>query len=153
MQEMWVWSLGWEDPLEEEKATHSSTLAWRSPWTEKPGRLQWMGLQRVRHDWVTKYTGTQPNLEPWFHWAVELTNVETACSRFLMWEKKSLLFKLSILLPGTKSMLNHISTLERWPIPYLSHHPAIVLTIGYRHYRQDHKKKTLVLTAKMAGGL
>ena len=43
MQEMWVWTLGWEDPLEEETATHSSILAWRNPWTEKPGRLQSIG--------------------------------------------------------------------------------------------------------------
>ena len=43
-------SLGWEDPLEKEMATHSSTLAWKIPWTEEPGRLQSMGLQRVRHD-------------------------------------------------------------------------------------------------------
>ena len=39
-----------EDPLEKEMATHSSTLAWKIPWTEEPGRLQSMGLQRVRHD-------------------------------------------------------------------------------------------------------
>ena len=50
MQETWVQSLGWEDPLEKEMATHSSTLAWRIPWMEEPGRLQSMGLQRVRHD-------------------------------------------------------------------------------------------------------
>ena len=47
----WVWSLGQEDPLEKEMATHSSILAWRIPWTEEPGKLQSMGLQRVRHDW------------------------------------------------------------------------------------------------------
>ena len=50
MQETWVRSLGQEDPLEKEMATHSSTLAWRIPWTEEPGRLQPMGSQRVRHD-------------------------------------------------------------------------------------------------------
>ena len=50
MQETWVPSLGQEDPLEEEIATHSSLLAWRIPWTEEPGRLQSMGLQRVRND-------------------------------------------------------------------------------------------------------
>ena len=50
MWETWVQSLGREDPLEKEMATHSSILAWRIPWTEKPGRLQSMGLQRVRHD-------------------------------------------------------------------------------------------------------
>ena len=45
MQETWVRSLGQEDPLKKEMATHSSTLAWKIPWTEKPGRLQSMGLQ------------------------------------------------------------------------------------------------------------
>ena len=50
VQETWVQSLGWEDPLEEEMATHSSILAWRIPCTEKPGGLQSMGSQRVRHD-------------------------------------------------------------------------------------------------------
>ena len=53
-EEMWVQSLGWEDPLEEGTATHSSILAWRIPWTEEPGRLQSMGSQRVRHDLGTK---------------------------------------------------------------------------------------------------
>ena len=50
MWDTWVRSLGWEDSLEKEMATHSSTLAWKIPWTEEPGRLQSMGLQRVRHD-------------------------------------------------------------------------------------------------------
>ena len=53
MQETWIWSLDQEDPLEEEMATHSNILAWRIPWTEEPGRLQPMGSQRVRQDWVT----------------------------------------------------------------------------------------------------
>ena len=52
-----VRSLGGEDPLEEGMATHSSILTWRIPWTEEPGRLQSMGLQRVKHGWVT-YTHT-----------------------------------------------------------------------------------------------
>ena len=57
MRETWVQSLGWEDPLEEGMATHSSILAWRIPWTEEPGRLQSMGSQRVRQlsDLVTEY--------------------------------------------------------------------------------------------------
>ena len=50
MQETWVRSLGWEDPLEKEMAIHSSTIAWKIPWTEKPGKLQPMGSQRVGHD-------------------------------------------------------------------------------------------------------
>ena len=49
MRETWVRSLGGEDPLEKEMATHSSTLTWKIPWTEEPGRLQSMGLQRVMH--------------------------------------------------------------------------------------------------------
>ena len=53
VQETWVWSLGREDCLEKEMATHSSTLAWRIPWTEEPGGLQSTGLQRVGHDWMT----------------------------------------------------------------------------------------------------
>ncbi|XDA89935.1 hypothetical protein R6Z07M_019539 [Ovis aries] len=50
MQETQVQSLGWEDPLEKEVATHSSILAWRIPWTKEPGGLQSMGLQRVRRN-------------------------------------------------------------------------------------------------------
>ena len=50
IQETWVQSLGWEDPLEKEMAMYSSTLAWKIPWMEEPGRLQSMGLQRVGHD-------------------------------------------------------------------------------------------------------
>ena len=50
MRETWVQSLGWEDRLEKEMAIHSSIIAWKIPWTEEPGRLQSMGLQRVGHD-------------------------------------------------------------------------------------------------------
>ena len=56
MWETWVRSLGWEDPLEKEMATYSSILAWRTPWTEEPGRLQSMGSQRLRHDRATSLT-------------------------------------------------------------------------------------------------
>ena len=50
MQETWVQSLGWGDPLEEGRATHSSIRAWRIPWTEEADELQSMGLQGVGHD-------------------------------------------------------------------------------------------------------
>ena len=50
MQETWVQSMGWEDPLEKGMATHSSILAWRIPWTEEPGGLQSMGSPRVGHN-------------------------------------------------------------------------------------------------------
>ena len=54
MQETWVRSVGWEDPLEKGMATHCSILAWRIPWIEQPWALQSMGLQRVEHDLVIK---------------------------------------------------------------------------------------------------
>ena len=53
MWKIWVWSLGWEDPLEKGTVTHSSILTWKIPWTEEPGRLQSLRLQRVKHDWAT----------------------------------------------------------------------------------------------------
>ena len=53
MQETWVWSMAWEDPLEKGMATHSTIPAWRISWTEEPGRLQSMVWQRVGHDWAT----------------------------------------------------------------------------------------------------
>ena len=59
MQETWVQFLGQEDPLEKEMATHSSILAWKTPWTEESGRLQSTGSQRVRHDLATKQ---------WYFW-------------------------------------------------------------------------------------
>ena len=55
MQESWVQPLGWEDPLEDGMATRSSSLAWRIPWTEDPGRLQFMGSQRVGHNCLAKH--------------------------------------------------------------------------------------------------
>ena len=57
MQETWVQSLGQEDPLEEEMATHFSILALNVPWIEEPGGLKSMGSQRVKHNWVTEHVG------------------------------------------------------------------------------------------------
>ena len=53
MRETWVWTLGWEDPMENGMASHSSILAWRIPWTEEPGRLYSPCGHRVGHDWGT----------------------------------------------------------------------------------------------------
>ena len=57
MQETQIWSLRWEDPLDKRMATHSSIFAWRIPWTQEPGWLQFMGSQRKEHDWAI-YTFT-----------------------------------------------------------------------------------------------
>ena len=63
VQETQVRPLGREDPREKEMATHSSTLAWEIPWTQEPGRLQSMGLQRVRHNWLN-------NIKDWVYISV-----------------------------------------------------------------------------------
>ena len=63
MRETWVWSLGQEDPLEKEMATHSSTLAWKILWREEPGTWQSMDLQRIRHDWAASLVHCIVNAE------------------------------------------------------------------------------------------
>ena len=66
--------LGWEDPLEKEMATHSSILAWKIPWTEKPCRLQSMGSQSVEHDWVTLlYVHKIQQLKGIHYWSIILS--------------------------------------------------------------------------------
>ena len=77
MQETWVWSLGWEDPLEKEMATYSSTLAWKIPWMEEPGRLQSMGSQKVAHDWATSLHFTSL--------AVKIRSRAGVCDILAMW--------------------------------------------------------------------
>ena len=61
MQDTPIWSLGWEDPLKKEMATHSSTLAWKIPWMEEPGGLQSTGSQRVWHDQATSLSSFLPS--------------------------------------------------------------------------------------------
>ena len=65
LQETWVWSLGQENPLEKEMVIHSSSLAWKIPWIEEPGRLQSVGSQRVRHNWVTSLSLSMFFLVTW----------------------------------------------------------------------------------------
>ena len=76
-QGTWVGTQDWEDPLEGEIATHSSALAWRIPWTEKPGGLQSMGLQRVRQDRATERECTHVFLS-------HVTRAELCCLLFLI---------------------------------------------------------------------
>ena len=80
MRDTWVWSLGWEDTLEKEMATHSSILAWRIPWTEEPGRLQSTGSQRVRHDWATS---PSPSRSPMFLKTPLSIEISTSFSKWL----------------------------------------------------------------------
>ena len=74
MWETWVQSLGWEDPLEKEIAIHSSSLAWKIPWTEEPSRRQPVGSQRVGDDWATSFS---------LYWRVTFSNKQWAIISFL----------------------------------------------------------------------
>ena len=95
MRETWFWSLGQEDALEKEMATHSSILAWAIPWTEEPGRLKFMGLQRVGHNWATNTLTSQATLGGYswgvvyHHWLSQHT-----------WRKWALFEVTSISLPS-----------------------------------------------------
>ena len=109
MWETRVQSLGWEDLLEKEMATHSSTLAWKIPWMEEPGRLQSMGSQRVRHDFTFTFTLPYPwrylpkskfqhMSSPWdissheleLRWLFFLLNKRYLISKYKTWEEKTL---------------------------------------------------------------
>ena len=68
MQEDPVWSLGQEDALEKETATHSSTTAWEMPWTEESGRLQSGGVRRVRHNLATEHACKIKYINPWYQY-------------------------------------------------------------------------------------
>ena len=76
MRETWVQFLSWEDSLEKEIATNSNILAWRIPWTEEPGGLQFMGSQRVRRYWITKYNTL----------SVEMGQRRECCCHSCKWE-------------------------------------------------------------------
>ena len=79
VQEIQVWSLGWEELLEKEMATHSSILAWKIPLMEEPGRLQSMGLQRVGYDWATLLSLP---LYQWESWSYRLID-RLYCAKYI----------------------------------------------------------------------
>ena len=123
MWETWVWSLGWEDPLEKDMASHSSILAWRIPWTEEPGGLQSTGLQRVRHDWATSLQVCHGF--PYKEQASNLTTAVTIHSDFGAQENKiyrwfhffpfsSVQFSCSVV---SDSLRPHVSQHARPPCP------------------------------------
>ena len=98
MWETWVRSLRREDPLEEGMATHSSILAWRTPWTEEPGRLESM---RVGHSWVTKSSPAQHSGEQKIH-SKGAVLLGSPCLKYLSWEREErvvwvIFFKVNLL--------------------------------------------------------
>ena len=133
MQETWVWSLGLEDPLKEEMATHSSILAWRIPWTEEPGRLQSIGSQRAGYDWASNSflpfclplpTFSSKTMQPSF---LDLQ----AFSLYVWWPRL------------TKVLIDpdHFSMLERWEqdhVPIYFHHPPLSPVIHTHTHTHTH---------------
>ena len=130
MQETQVWSLCWEDPLEKWTATNSSVLAWKIPWTEETSRLQSMGSQRVRHDWVTdtfkinfsaqahrSYPRTVPNAERPFY----IFNIDMGVLRWPLSEE-------------VRMRGNAISRLQSWKslisLPHLSVIPTLLCQLS-----------------------
>ena len=93
MQETRVGFLGWEDPLEKEMATHSSIIAWRIPWTEKPGRFPVHGVARVEHDLVTEHPPPRSAFPP--HLLVDIIKAVGKESR------QERLFSPACLCPGS----------------------------------------------------
>ena len=113
---MWktpVRSLGLEDPLEKEMAIHSSTIAWKIPWTEEPGRLQSTGSQRIGYDWATSLTYRIAQL------VKNLPAIQESLVQFLDWED-----------PLEKEMEIHSSTIA-WKIPW-TEEPGRLQSMGSR---------------------
>ena len=109
LQETWVWSLGQKHPLEKEMSTYSSTLAWKIPWMEVPGRLQSIGLQRVGHDWTTSLSLSFIHFTSFFQ--------DSSCK----WLEKA--------------MAPHSSTLA-WKIPW-TEEPGRLQSMGSLRVRHD----------------
>ena len=124
-QETRVWTLGREDPLEKEMATHSSTLAWRIPWREEPGRLQSTGAQRVGHDWTL------------IHAKVEITWTSLVAQRLkcLPGMQETRVWTLGREDPLEKEMATHSSTLA-WRIPW-SEEPGTLPSMGSQRVGHD----------------
>ena len=126
MQDMWVQSLCWEDPMEKEMATHSGVLAWETPWTEEPVGLQSMGSQRVEQDWARAHTHTHTH-------TVNETGMSQACHKLIAWKSHShtiinLLITMAISLYlfmgnlSTPPKQNQTATNPRTLSERLSHH-------------------------------
>ena len=104
MQETWVQALGQEDPLEKEIATHSSILAWRIPLSEEPGGLQFMGSQKVGHNWVTNTFNTLSE-------ALKTVVAMSFTKKWPLWDKKKKKVASDRYLPGHNKWTPALGTL------------------------------------------
>ena len=107
MRETWVWSLGWEDPMWKEMATHSSTLVWKIPCTEERGRLQFMGLQRVGHDWAISIHIRYPLEDKKLHPNGPAKTVDWTLQHAIHWSAANLGEKNNVSLTFSFSPLDH----------------------------------------------
>ena len=127
----WVQALGQKDPLEEEMATHSNILAWRIPWT-KPGRMQSMESQTVRHDWAGTHSTTQGEL-----WA----------SHVAQWGRNP----AAIRSPG-EGLTTHSNVIP-WRIPWTGTWQATVHRVATsQHNWVQHTRETLLWILKILSG-
>ena len=121
IQEIWVQSLGREDPLEREMATHSSILAWELPWTEESGGLQSMGSQRIGHDWVTNTTlalGSSDREKLVFPAVLPLQRSKVALSwRGPSLVRGNLVFRVSVSFPSSGTTAGTLAPLPPHPLP------------------------------------
>ena len=127
MQKTWVRSLGWEDALEKETATHSSTLDWEIPWAEEPGRLQSMGSQRVRHDRAT-------------HWQTESLCASNFSSIIWGWQEH-LSYATRLVLTPTELL----SGLNKWEQAVLGTEQSL----GKHHYHHYSWEDIIIKTMVM----
>ena len=133
MRETRVWSLGWEDPLKKEMATHSSTLAWKIPWMEAPPRLRSMGSQRVRHDWATLVSVSV---------FLGVSAVKYPPAKQEMWVRS-----LGWGDPLEKEMVTHSSILA-WEIPW-TEEPGGLQSMGVTRVGHDLVKQQLLTMVTM----
>ena len=129
MQEIEIWSLGQEDPLEMGMAAHFSILAWRIPWIEEPGRLEPMGLQRVGHNWVTNtftFTGHLKLLDEGPISRIELSSEISAKNMGSMWwgNLAGLGYQRSLCLTASVWPNKHLFTQH---LLFYSNHNSVVL--------------------------
>ena len=132
-------SLCWEDPLEKAMATHSSILAWKIPWMEKPGRLQSMGSQRVRHDWLTSLSlSLTYKCESWTIKKAEHRKIDP----FELWCWKRLLRVPWTARRSNQSILKEIS--PEYPLEGLMLKMKLQY-LGHLMWRADSLENTLML--------
>ena len=159
IQETWVLTLYWEDPLEEIMATHSSILAWKIPWTEQPGGLQCMESQRVSQRWATFLSNLIPcnqNLGSEFIWVLVLEQsfacypmdifISSACGAYLIWYFQT--DQLEVWYVFNRMYIFHLSS-ENFYIWLLSKVKGNTVSIKITVNKNDNDKKATIIACPL----